>query len=125
PVATSGRTVAPFGARPASLSRLRPSGRIVAPRSRRGVTLETLRKTDGRPQEEDLQGQGPQPPRRRVAPPGGPPRSVCPRCNAVKLPHVVCGNCGWYGGRVAVEVDLGPFPARRRRRAPRRPHAPR
>jgi large subunit ribosomal protein L32 len=34
-----------------------------------------------------------------------PARSVCPRCNASKVPHVVCGNCGWYGGRVAVEVD--------------------
>ena len=34
-----------------------------------------------------------------------PARSVCPRCHAVKLPHVVFGNCGWYGGRVAVEVD--------------------
>jgi large subunit ribosomal protein L32 len=30
---------------------------------------------------------------------------VCPRCDSAKLPHVVCGNCGWYGGRVAVEVD--------------------
>jgi len=34
-----------------------------------------------------------------------PARSVCPRCNSAKLPHVVCGNCGWYGGRVAIEVD--------------------
>ncbi|HEY2997584.1 MAG TPA: 50S ribosomal protein L32 [Acidimicrobiales bacterium] len=34
-----------------------------------------------------------------------PARSVCPRCNAAKVPHVVCGNCGWYGGRVAIEVD--------------------
>jgi large subunit ribosomal protein L32 len=32
-------------------------------------------------------------------------RSTCPRCNAVKLPHVVCGNCGWYAGRQAIEVD--------------------
>jgi len=29
----------------------------------------------------------------------------CPRCDSVKRPHVVCGNCGWYGGRVAVDVD--------------------
>ncbi|MBP6729607.1 MAG: 50S ribosomal protein L32, partial [Microthrixaceae bacterium] len=28
-----------------------------------------------------------------------------PRCAAVKLPHVVCGNCGWYHGRQAIEVD--------------------
>lgn len=34
-----------------------------------------------------------------------PARSTCPRCNAVKLPHVVCGNCGWYGGRQAIDVD--------------------
>jgi large subunit ribosomal protein L32 len=34
-----------------------------------------------------------------------PARSLCPNCNAVKLPHTVCGNCGWYRGRQAVEVD--------------------
>ncbi len=34
-----------------------------------------------------------------------PARSVCPRCNAAKLPHVVCGNCGWYHGRQAIDVD--------------------
>jgi large subunit ribosomal protein L32 len=34
-----------------------------------------------------------------------PPRSVCPRCNAAKLPHVVCGNCGWNHGRQADHVD--------------------
>ncbi|MCB1284407.1 MAG: 50S ribosomal protein L32 [Microthrixaceae bacterium] len=34
-----------------------------------------------------------------------PPQSVCPRCNITKLPHVVCGNCGWYHGRQAIEVD--------------------
>ena len=33
-----------------------------------------------------------------------PPRSVCPQCNAAKLPHVVCPTCGWYGGRQAIEV---------------------
>ena len=22
-----------------------------------------------------------------------------------KLPHVVCGNCGWYHGRQAIDVD--------------------
>ena len=33
------------------------------------------------------------------------PRSTCPRCNAVKVPHVVCANCGWYGGRQAIDVD--------------------
>ena len=34
-----------------------------------------------------------------------PPRSVCPQCRHAKLPHVVCPNCGWYGGRVAIEVE--------------------
>ncbi|MEO5975264.1 MAG: 50S ribosomal protein L32 [Ilumatobacteraceae bacterium] len=35
---------------------------------------------------------------------GAPSRSVCPRCSSTKLPHNVCGNCGWYKGRVAVDV---------------------
>lgn len=34
-----------------------------------------------------------------------PSRSTCPRCSVAKQPHVVCWNCGWYGGRQAVEVD--------------------
>jgi large subunit ribosomal protein L32 len=34
-----------------------------------------------------------------------PARSVCPRCGAAKLPHVVCKNCGWYAGRQAIDVD--------------------
>ncbi|MEO5678119.1 MAG: 50S ribosomal protein L32 [Acidimicrobiales bacterium] len=33
-----------------------------------------------------------------------PPRSDCPRCGSAKLPHVVCGECGWYHGRQAIEV---------------------
>jgi large subunit ribosomal protein L32 len=36
---------------------------------------------------------------------GSPSRSVCPRCGAAKLPHVVCGACGWYKGRQAIDVD--------------------
>ena len=32
------------------------------------------------------------------------PRSVCDRCGAAKLPHRVCGSCGWYKDRQAVEV---------------------
>ncbi len=33
-----------------------------------------------------------------------PARSSCSRCGAVKLPHRVCGSCGWYKGRQAVDV---------------------
>lgn len=25
-------------------------------------------------------------------------RSVCPRCSAIKRPHEICGNCGYYKG---------------------------
>ncbi|MCQ3806430.1 MAG: 50S ribosomal protein L32 [Acidimicrobiaceae bacterium] len=32
------------------------------------------------------------------------PRSVCPRCDSTKRPHRACGNCGWYGGRQAIDV---------------------
>ena len=32
-------------------------------------------------------------------------RSLCPNCNRAKVPHTVCTNCGWYGGRQAIEVD--------------------
>ncbi len=33
-----------------------------------------------------------------------PPRSLCPRCGSAKRPHVVCGACGWYAGRQAIDV---------------------
>ncbi|MCY3561777.1 MAG: 50S ribosomal protein L32 [bacterium] len=36
---------------------------------------------------------------------GTPSRSSCSRCGAVKLPHRVCSQCGWYRGRQAVELD--------------------
>lgn len=32
-------------------------------------------------------------------------RSLCVRCGAVKLPHRVCGVCGWYGDRQAIVVE--------------------
>lgn len=35
----------------------------------------------------------------------GSAQSVCPRCKVTKRPHIVCANCGWYGGRQAIEVD--------------------
>lgn len=28
--------------------------------------------------------------------------SVCPNCKELKLPHVICGACGWYKGRSIV-----------------------
>lgn len=34
-----------------------------------------------------------------------PARSTCPHCRAVKQPHIVCSNCGWYGGRQVIDVD--------------------
>ena len=40
--------------------------------------------------------------------PGGsarPAAASAPGVGSAKLPHVVCGNCGWYGGRQAIDVD--------------------
>lgn len=34
-----------------------------------------------------------------------PARSQCPQCHAAKLPHTVCPQCGWYGGRQAIEPE--------------------
>ena len=34
-----------------------------------------------------------------------PSRSVCPQCGEVKLPHRVCGNCGYYRDRQVIAVD--------------------
>jgi large subunit ribosomal protein L32 len=31
--------------------------------------------------------------------------SECPQCHQPKLPHRVCGNCGYYRGRRAIEVE--------------------
>ena len=32
-------------------------------------------------------------------------RSTCPRCGAVKLPHHVCPNCGFYKDREVIVVE--------------------
>ena len=34
-----------------------------------------------------------------------PAYSECPQCHQPKLPHRVCGNCGYYAGRQAIEVE--------------------
>ncbi len=34
-----------------------------------------------------------------------PTYAECPQCHQAKLPHRVCANCGWYGGRQVVEVE--------------------
>ena len=34
-----------------------------------------------------------------------PPYAECPQCHQPKLQHRVCGNCGYYAGRQAVEVE--------------------
>ena len=34
-----------------------------------------------------------------------PPYAECAQCHQPKLPHRVCGNCGYYAGRQAVEVE--------------------
>jgi large subunit ribosomal protein L32 len=33
-----------------------------------------------------------------------PARAVCERCGNAKVPHTVCSACGWYKGRVAIDV---------------------
>jgi large subunit ribosomal protein L32 len=34
-----------------------------------------------------------------------PTYAACPQCRQAKLPHTVCQNCGYYGGRQVVEVE--------------------
>jgi large subunit ribosomal protein L32 len=34
-----------------------------------------------------------------------PGRSLCPQCNEVKPPHVVCPHCGYYKEREVVEIE--------------------
>jgi len=31
-----------------------------------------------------------------------PPRSICPNCGEVKLPHRACAQCGQYRGRQVI-----------------------
>lgn len=32
-------------------------------------------------------------------------RADCPQCHEPRLPHRVCRNCGFYGGRTVLETD--------------------
>ena len=34
-----------------------------------------------------------------------PARADCPQCGAPRLPHRVCGSCGFYRDKVVVETD--------------------
>lgn len=29
----------------------------------------------------------------------------CPRCSAKRLPHRVCGNCGYYNEKITIETE--------------------
>lgn len=42
--------------------------------------------------------------RRAAARPDAPPASVCPECDAPKLPHRVCLKCGMYRGRQVLTI---------------------
>jgi large subunit ribosomal protein L32 len=33
--------------------------------------------------------------------------SLCLNCGKARLPHHVCGGCGYYGSRAVVKVDQG------------------
>jgi large subunit ribosomal protein L32 len=35
----------------------------------------------------------------------GIPSQACPRCSEPKLPHRVCGTCGFYRGKKLIEVE--------------------
>lgn len=34
-----------------------------------------------------------------------PTNAACKRCKSPIRPHTVCAECGYYGGRTALEVD--------------------
>jgi large subunit ribosomal protein L32 len=35
----------------------------------------------------------------------GMPTQACPRCGSPRLPHRVCGSCGYYAGKKRLEVE--------------------
>jgi large subunit ribosomal protein L32 len=32
--------------------------------------------------------------------------STCPQCGSVKLPHRICGECGYYGKKEIIKSEL-------------------
>lgn len=34
-----------------------------------------------------------------------PAGSVCPQCHSPKLPHRVCGECGYYNGKEVIDTE--------------------
>lgn len=34
-----------------------------------------------------------------------PAKSGCPQCHAPKLPHHVCGQCGYYNGKEVIDTE--------------------
>lgn len=34
----------------------------------------------------------------------------CPRCGQSTLPHTVCGNCGYYRGKMIVDMEAAAAP---------------
>jgi large subunit ribosomal protein L32 len=34
-----------------------------------------------------------------------PTYAECPQCHQPKLPHRVCGTCGYYAGREVIEIE--------------------
>jgi large subunit ribosomal protein L32 len=34
-----------------------------------------------------------------------PDLSICPRCHKDKMPHRICGNCGYYKGSPVVALE--------------------
>jgi large subunit ribosomal protein L32 len=49
--------------------------------------------------------------------------SVCPDCNAKRLSHKVCANCGKYNGRVVIDVMAKTIKKEKKLKAQAKPEA--